>query len=137
MTFVFCGHWLHCVFLFTCTGLCSALTLPPPPPPPQPYVPTEEEQMAPLPPNPFSELSERELEDYRKNVERRTLGLPGTAHTPKDTHTQTGGQQKIPPLVSQQSIEGLQTDLINHSCGSWSLGAQRDSLHPAGAVSDM
>lgn len=34
MTFVFCGHWLHCVFLFTCTGLCSALTLPPPPPPP-------------------------------------------------------------------------------------------------------
>lgn len=55
--------------------------------PPQPYVPTEEEQMAPLPPNPFSELSERELEDYRKNVERRTLGLPGTTHTPKDTHT--------------------------------------------------
>ncbi|CAI5679680.1 unnamed protein product [Oreochromis niloticus] len=40
-----------------------------------PYVPTEEEQMAPLPPNPFSELSEKELEEYRKNVERRQLGL--------------------------------------------------------------
>uniref|UniRef100_A0A3Q2VRR2 Adducin 3 (gamma) a n=2 Tax=Haplochromini TaxID=319058 RepID=A0A3Q2VRR2_HAPBU len=40
-----------------------------------PYVPTEEEQMAPLPPNPFSELSEKALEEYRKNVERRQLGL--------------------------------------------------------------
>uniref|UniRef100_A0AAQ6IT44 Class II aldolase/adducin N-terminal domain-containing protein n=1 Tax=Anabas testudineus TaxID=64144 RepID=A0AAQ6IT44_ANATE len=43
--------------------------------PRRPYVPTEEEQMAPLPPNPFSELSEKELEEYRKNVERRQLGL--------------------------------------------------------------
>ncbi|CAI5679679.1 adducin 3 (gamma) a isoform X4 [Oreochromis niloticus] len=43
--------------------------------PRKPYVPTEEEQMAPLPPNPFSELSEKELEEYRKNVERRQLGL--------------------------------------------------------------
>uniref|UniRef100_A0A672YNW3 Gamma-adducin-like n=1 Tax=Sphaeramia orbicularis TaxID=375764 RepID=A0A672YNW3_9TELE len=43
--------------------------------PRRPYVPTEEEQMAPLPPNPFSELSEKELEEYRKNIERRQLGL--------------------------------------------------------------
>ncbi|XP_054634663.1 adducin 3 (gamma) a isoform X2 [Dunckerocampus dactyliophorus] len=42
--------------------------------PRQPYVPTEEEQMAPLPPNPFSELSEKDLEEYRKNVERGQLG---------------------------------------------------------------
>ncbi|KAI4832255.1 hypothetical protein KUCAC02_015229 [Chaenocephalus aceratus] len=41
--------------------------------PRRPYVPTEEEQMVPLPPNPFSELSE-------KNVERRQLG-------PSDNHT--------------------------------------------------
>lgn len=46
-------------------------------------------------------------------------------HTQRHTHRQ------------EKSIERLQTDLINHSCGSWSLGAQRDSLHPAGAVSDM
>ncbi|XP_024115267.1 adducin 3 (gamma) a [Oryzias melastigma] len=45
-----------------------------------PYVPTEEEQMAPLPPNPFSELSEKDLEEYRKNVERRQLGLPDGEH---------------------------------------------------------
>lgn len=45
-----------------------------------PYVPTEEEQMAPLPPNPFSELSEKELKEYCKNVERRQLGL-------SDNHT--------------------------------------------------
>uniref|UniRef100_A0A3Q2W0I3 Adducin 3 (gamma) a n=1 Tax=Haplochromis burtoni TaxID=8153 RepID=A0A3Q2W0I3_HAPBU len=37
--------------------------------------PRKEEQMAPLPPNPFSELSEKALEEYRKNVERRQLGL--------------------------------------------------------------
>ncbi|XP_077379686.1 adducin 3 (gamma) a isoform X2 [Festucalex cinctus] len=45
--------------------------------PRRPYVPTEEEQMAPLPPNPFSELSEKDLQEYRKNVERRQLGLDG------------------------------------------------------------
>ncbi|XP_054865586.1 adducin 3 (gamma) a isoform X4 [Amphiprion ocellaris] len=43
--------------------------------PRRPYVPTEEDQMAPLPPNPFNELSEKDLEEYRKNVERRQLGL--------------------------------------------------------------
>ncbi|XP_008280664.1 adducin 3 (gamma) a isoform X1 [Stegastes partitus] len=48
--------------------------------PRRPYVPTEEEQMAPLPPNPFSELSEKDLEEYRKNVERRQLGLSDGEH---------------------------------------------------------
>ncbi|XP_010765136.1 gamma-adducin-like isoform X2 [Notothenia coriiceps] len=48
--------------------------------PRRPYVPTEEEQMAPLPPNPFSELSEKEPHEYHKNVERRQLG-------PSDNHT--------------------------------------------------
>uniref|UniRef100_A0A667Z010 Adducin 3 (gamma) a n=1 Tax=Myripristis murdjan TaxID=586833 RepID=A0A667Z010_9TELE len=36
--------------------------------------------MAPLPPNPFSELSEKDLEEYRKNVERRQLGLSDGEH---------------------------------------------------------
>ncbi|XP_065810225.1 adducin 3 (gamma) a isoform X3 [Labrus bergylta] len=44
-----------------------------------PYVPTEEEQMAPLPPNPFTELSKKDLEDH-KNVDRRQLGV-------SDNHT--------------------------------------------------
>ncbi|KAM7418799.1 hypothetical protein PAMA_016094 [Pampus argenteus] len=48
--------------------------------PRQPYVPTEEEQMAPLPPNPFSELSEKDLDEYRKNVERRQLGPSDGEH---------------------------------------------------------
>ncbi|KAL7405021.1 hypothetical protein ABVT39_022514 [Epinephelus coioides] len=55
--------------------------------PRRPYVPTEEEQMAPLPPNPFSELSEKELKEYCKNVERRQLGLSGTTHTHGNTHS--------------------------------------------------
>ncbi|XP_016534913.1 adducin 3 (gamma) a isoform X2 [Poecilia formosa] len=46
--------------------------------PRRPYVPTEEEQMAPLPPNPFSELLEKE--QHHKNVERRQLGLSDGEH---------------------------------------------------------
>ncbi|XP_051801666.1 adducin 3 (gamma) a isoform X2 [Acanthochromis polyacanthus] len=48
--------------------------------PRRPYVPTEEDQMASLPPNPFNELSEKDLEEYRKNVERRQLGLSDGEH---------------------------------------------------------
>uniref|UniRef100_A0A8C1B2C5 Adducin 3 (gamma) a n=1 Tax=Cyprinus carpio carpio TaxID=630221 RepID=A0A8C1B2C5_CYPCA len=36
---------------------------------------TKTMQTGPLPPNPFSELSEKELEDYQKRVERQQLGV--------------------------------------------------------------
>lgn len=77
---------IECVPVF-----CTLPWSPRRPSPPQPYVPTEEEQMAPLPPNPFSELSEQDMDEYRKNVERRQLGLSGTerhahAHMQTDTH---------------------------------------------------
>ncbi|KAG5855316.1 hypothetical protein ANANG_G00047820 [Anguilla anguilla] len=42
---------------------------------PGPRVILDDEQTGPLPPNPFSQLSERELEEYRRRVERRQLGL--------------------------------------------------------------
>ncbi|XP_043089568.1 gamma-adducin-like isoform X2 [Puntigrus tetrazona] len=42
---------------------------------PPPYMGDDEEQTGPLPPNPFSELSERELQDYQKRVERQQLGV--------------------------------------------------------------
>ncbi|KAL6461939.1 hypothetical protein MHYP_G00300840 [Metynnis hypsauchen] len=42
---------------------------------PPPYTGGDEDQMEPLPPNPFSELTERELSDYKKRVERQQLGL--------------------------------------------------------------
>ncbi|XP_036380717.1 adducin 3 (gamma) a isoform X3 [Megalops cyprinoides] len=41
----------------------------------KPFVVPDEEQMGPLPPNPFSQLSEKELEEYRRAVERRQLGI--------------------------------------------------------------
>uniref|UniRef100_A0A8C1AXE0 Adducin 3 (gamma) a n=1 Tax=Cyprinus carpio carpio TaxID=630221 RepID=A0A8C1AXE0_CYPCA len=41
----------------------------------RPPVSDDEEQTGPLPPNPFSELSEKELEDYQKRVERQQLGV--------------------------------------------------------------
>ncbi|XP_042244540.1 adducin 3 (gamma) a isoform X2 [Thunnus maccoyii] len=79
--------------------------------PRRPYVPTEEEQMAPLPPNPFSELSEKELEEYRKNVERRQLG-PNENHTGlmngKDDHGDVDGElcKRVSQLTtSVESVE--------------------------------
>ncbi|XP_018582013.1 adducin 3 (gamma) a isoform X1 [Scleropages formosus] len=46
-----------------------------------PFVPPpDEDQMEPLPPNPFSQLSETELEQYKKSVERRQLGIEDAEH---------------------------------------------------------
>ncbi|KAK3528085.1 hypothetical protein QTP86_023683 [Hemibagrus guttatus] len=42
---------------------------------PPPYTGGDEEEAEPLPPNPFSELSERDLDDYKQQVERQQLGL--------------------------------------------------------------
>ncbi|RXN06458.1 gamma-adducin isoform X1 [Labeo rohita] len=42
---------------------------------PPPYMGDDEEQTGPLPPNPFSELSEKDLDDYQKRVERQQPGL--------------------------------------------------------------
>ncbi|KAL7831444.1 hypothetical protein SRHO_G00309470 [Serrasalmus rhombeus] len=42
---------------------------------PPPYTGGDEDQTEPLPPNPFSELTERELNDYKKRVERQQLGV--------------------------------------------------------------
>ncbi|KAG7492587.1 hypothetical protein MATL_G00016470 [Megalops atlanticus] len=46
----------------------------------KPFVVPDEEQMGPLPPNPFSQLSEKELEEYRRTVERRQLGIEDAEH---------------------------------------------------------
>nr|XP_046263992.1 adducin 3 (gamma) a isoform X2 [Scatophagus argus] len=79
--------------------------------PRRPYVPTEEEQMAPLPPNPFSELSEKDLEEYHKNVERRQLGLSEN-HTGlmngKDNHGDV--DEELSKRVSQltTSVESVE-----------------------------
>ncbi|XP_064174138.1 gamma-adducin-like isoform X1 [Anguilla rostrata] len=43
--------------------------------PAAPYVMPDEDQMEPLPPNPFSQLTERELEQYKQRVERQELGI--------------------------------------------------------------
>lgn len=54
----------------------------------QPYTGDDEEQTGPLPPNPFSELSEKELEDYQKRVERQQLGVDGKTRS-RVPHTST------------------------------------------------
>ncbi|XP_053472471.1 adducin 3 (gamma) a isoform X1 [Ictalurus furcatus] len=42
---------------------------------PPPYTGGDEEEVEPLPPNPFSELIERDLDDYKHQVEHQQLGL--------------------------------------------------------------
>ncbi|MGH0129060.1 UNVERIFIED_CONTAM: hypothetical protein FKN15_015659 [Acipenser sinensis] len=46
--------------------------------PSTPYVVSDEEQTGPLPPNPFTELSEREMEEYKKAVMMRQQGYQDT-----------------------------------------------------------
>ncbi|XP_020787171.1 adducin 3 (gamma) a isoform X1 [Boleophthalmus pectinirostris] len=84
-------------------------------PPRKPYVPTEEDQMAPLPPNPFSELSEKELEEYRKNVERRQLGLSDGEHelTSDDGSTLSQSLSVTQSAQSTPAKEDNHTGLMN------------------------
>ncbi|KAE8300779.1 Gamma-adducin Adducin-like protein 70 [Larimichthys crocea] len=84
-------------------------------PPRRPYVPTEEEQMAPLPPNPFSELSEKDMEEYRKNVERRQLGLSDGEHelTSDDGSTLSQSLSLTQSLQSTPAKEENHTGLMN------------------------
>lgn len=83
--------------------------------PRKPYVPTEEEQMAPLPPNPFSELSVKELEEYRKNVERRQLGLSDGEHelTSDDGSTLSQSLSVTQSPQSTSAKEENHTGLMN------------------------
>ncbi|XP_058497099.1 adducin 3 (gamma) a isoform X3 [Solea solea] len=74
-----------------------------------PYVPTEEEQMAPLPPNPFSELAEKDLNEYRKNVEGKQPGLSENhMMNGKDTHADA--DEELSKRVSQltTSVESVE-----------------------------
>lgn len=83
--------------------------------PRRPYVPTEEEQMAPLPPNPFSELSEKELKEYCKNVERRQLGLSDGEHelTSDDGSTLSQSLSLTQSPQSTPAKEDNHTSLMN------------------------
>ncbi|XP_040394387.1 beta-adducin [Cygnus olor] len=61
----------------------------------------EEPPAEPEPPNPFSQLTDQELEEYKQEVERKKLGL----HGEKDTVVEEsqGSPQKSPPVSAPQS----------------------------------
>ncbi|CAK6953300.1 Hypothetical predicted protein [Scomber scombrus] len=83
--------------------------------PRRPYVPTEEEQMAPLPPNPFSELSEKDLDGYRKNMDRRHLGPNDGEHelTSDDGSTLSQSMSLTQSPQSTPAKEENHTGLMN------------------------
>ncbi|XP_060767605.1 adducin 3 (gamma) a isoform X2 [Neoarius graeffei] len=74
---------------------------------PPPYTGGDEEEAEPLPPNPFSELSERDLDDYKRQVERQQLGLEEN-HTNallngKGTHNEEEEEEEL--LKRVESVE--------------------------------
>ncbi|XP_051767475.1 adducin 3 (gamma) a isoform X4 [Ctenopharyngodon idella] len=81
---------------------------------PPPYTGDDEEQTGPLPPNPFSELSEKELDNYQKRVERQHLGLDenhtGVMLNGKDDH---GDEDELIKRVSQltTSVESVEINV--------------------------
>uniref|UniRef100_A0AAZ3Q8Q9 Class II aldolase/adducin N-terminal domain-containing protein n=1 Tax=Oncorhynchus tshawytscha TaxID=74940 RepID=A0AAZ3Q8Q9_ONCTS len=64
---------------------------------------TMDDQMVPLPPNPFSQLSEKEMDEYTMNVEKRQLGLSDDEHdlTSNDASTlsQSLSQTQSPQIT--------------------------------------
>ncbi|XP_044044838.1 adducin 3 (gamma) a isoform X1 [Siniperca chuatsi] len=99
-----------------------------------PYVPTEEEQMAPLPPNPFSELLEKDMEEYHKNVERRQLGLSDGEHeltsddgsTLSQSLSLTQSPQSTP--AKEDNHTGLMNGKDNHGDGDEELSKRVSQL---------
>ncbi|KAJ8402774.1 hypothetical protein AAFF_G00364460 [Aldrovandia affinis] len=94
--------------------------------PAPPYVMPDEDQMAPLPPNPFGQLSERELKEYQQSVERRQLGIEDADHelTSDDgsTLSQSLSQTQSPQITP--AAEENHADVLMNG---------RDSPHDAGA----
>lgn len=70
-----CERWSAVFTLGCCLTLCFCFMHT------QPYTGGDEEEAEPLPPNPFSELSERDLDDYKQQVEHQQLGLEGNTLT--------------------------------------------------------
>lgn len=81
---------------------------------PPPYMGDCEEQMVPLPPNPFSDQIEKEMNDYQKRVERQHLGLDenhtGVMLNGKDGH---GDEDELIKRVSQltTSVESVEIEV--------------------------
>uniref|UniRef100_A0AAZ3SMC3 Class II aldolase/adducin N-terminal domain-containing protein n=1 Tax=Oncorhynchus tshawytscha TaxID=74940 RepID=A0AAZ3SMC3_ONCTS len=69
----------------------------------EPRMVSEDDQMVPLPPNPFSQLSEKEMDEYTMNVEKRQLGLSDDEHdlTSNDASTlsQSLSQTQSPQIT--------------------------------------
>uniref|UniRef100_A0A8C6UJ55 Adducin 3 (gamma) a n=1 Tax=Neogobius melanostomus TaxID=47308 RepID=A0A8C6UJ55_9GOBI len=71
-----------------------------------PVDPPQEDQMESLPPNPFSELLERE-DQFRKSVERRQLGLSEN-HTGLMNGKDHGLDEELAKRVSQLTVESVE-----------------------------
>lgn len=50
------------------------------PPPVQAFIHEDEEYTRSLPPNPFGNLTEREMDEYKNTVERKQQGQEGLSH---------------------------------------------------------
>uniref|UniRef100_A0A674CU17 Adducin 3 (gamma) b n=1 Tax=Salmo trutta TaxID=8032 RepID=A0A674CU17_SALTR len=74
---------------------------------PQAFIIEDEEQMRSLPPNPFSELTEKVLKEYKSVVERRQLGQDEIIPNGKDYMEEL--EEKLNIKVSKLSISTTET----------------------------
>uniref|UniRef100_A0A8C4S567 Adducin 3 (gamma) a n=1 Tax=Erpetoichthys calabaricus TaxID=27687 RepID=A0A8C4S567_ERPCA len=86
------------------------------------FMTLDEEQMGPLPPNPFSHLTEEELEEYKKEVQRRQLGYEDADQelTSDDgsTFSQPQSQPQSPKIISAEQENHKDSDFHVSSQGS-------------------
>ncbi|KAJ7325190.1 hypothetical protein JRQ81_018210 [Phrynocephalus forsythii] len=78
----------------------------------------EDEHAPPAPPNPFSHLTEKELEEYKKTIERKQQGIDDAdqelfsddGSSVSQINSQTQSPQNIPDKVEEKNDDYLQDD---------------------------
>ncbi|KAM9065014.1 gamma-adducin isoform X1 [Sarcophilus harrisii] len=83
----------------------------------------EDEHAPPAPPNPFSDLTEQELEEYKKTIERKQQGLEGQWHNDADQEIVSDDGSSVSQIQSQtQSPQNVPEKLEeNHEIFSKSI----------------
>uniref|UniRef100_A0A669CEG6 Adducin 3 (gamma) b n=1 Tax=Oreochromis niloticus TaxID=8128 RepID=A0A669CEG6_ORENI len=69
------------------------------------FIIEDEEQTRSLPPNPFNDLTEKELEEYKSMVERKQQGQEGTVLYPLYINTIPNGKDHLAEMEEDLSIE--------------------------------
>lgn len=88
----------------------------------------EEPPAEPEPPNPFSQLTDQELEEYKQEVERKKLGLQGTSQGgERGLH---GSQSPFWGLQPSDQVDGKSVCLQARRMRRWRKARDPPKNHP-------